>query len=120
MSKFVSVKVNVQDEDVLKQSLDDLGCVYDCYESPKPLRLYDTKANIHLKDHLLGFVKVGNAWELVGDDMHVNPFLRKYQEQLEQTYASKKIEKHARNMGCIITSREKQKNGVIKIKMMLP
>jgi hypothetical protein len=109
------VKINLYDDDVLKQALDDLGIPYD--DNPPTVVKYATKtsqADIRLKNRSVGFSKTDGQWSIVGDDMYVDSF------RLEHLYACAKVEKQFKSMGYLVNGRQKQKNGSVKIKVLVP
>lgn len=137
MSEFVVCDTEISDLDSLKDALIDLGIpakAIDVHENPVNLNGYKgdkreqkahvviRRSNIGRSSNDIGFERGTNGkYKIWVSDYDKRCGLgKKINEELLQTYSKQQILKAARRKaGCKITSMEKGKDGMIRIRMRL-
>lgn len=123
MSKFVTIKTEVKDREILEQTLTDLN-----YQFEKGQNLTvrgfmkersDVGAEIVVRRETtgflgdVGFARNGERYDVLCDNMDANKFMPKFKQQ----YSRNKVVKEATLKGYRIASEEKQADGSVRVVM---
>lgn len=119
MSHFTHLKTKMTEKTFLKQALQDLGLKY--HEGDLEIRGHDgqrarVELKVRLSGHDIGFVKVGDAYELVADWMVAAGFKREqFLHRLTQRYAYHATRAKLEEQGFSLASEEVEENGEIRL-----
>jgi len=126
MSQWTLVKSRMNDLACIKTALDELGCDYEEYETPKIMQGDNRRSQIDLLlkrgrklSCNIGFSKTKTGeYELVMSayaDNTINDFIK----TIKKTYLTQKILKQMQDMECIIASKEVNAEGQVCIMGMV-
>lgn len=118
MSHFTTIKVQIKNGEVLRQSLEELGYQVKCNTVVRGYRGDTTQAEYVIRqnnNYDLGFRRNGENYELVADFWGANINQQTFVNALTQKYAHKTLMATVQNQGFSIEEEEILEDGTVRV-----
>jgi hypothetical protein len=130
MSEYLTVQLNITDQDCLIKALNEMGYqTIEVHETAQPLVGFQgdvrtQKAHIIVRrEHVgsasndVGFIKTDSGYQMIISE-YDKRHAKKFTEQLNQMYSKHRVIQQARAIGYTVTSQTVEEDGRLRLRLM--